>query len=87
MADAMHQVLKLSWRDEAAKICVFISDAPPHGLSASCGDGFPNGKFYLSLFVVQCMKMHLEIEMTHVGTCRSQSISILDRAKYALYTN
>ena len=43
VADALHQVLKLSWRDEAAKICVFISDAPPHGLSSHSGDGFPNG--------------------------------------------
>ena len=36
------QVLKLSWRDEATKICVLVSDAPPHGLQAS-GDSFPNG--------------------------------------------
>ncbi|XP_077977429.1 uncharacterized protein LOC144432990 [Glandiceps talaboti] len=42
VADALHQVLKLSWRDEATKICVFIADAPPHGLSDQ-GDGFPNG--------------------------------------------
>jgi Mg-chelatase subunit ChlD len=42
VADALHDVLKLSWRDEATKICVMISDAPPHGLSDS-GDGFPNG--------------------------------------------
>lgn len=42
VADALHDVLKLSWRDEATKICVLISDAPPHGLS-ECGDSFPNG--------------------------------------------
>lgn len=42
VADALHDVLKLSWRDEATKICVLISDAPPHGLSQS-GDGFPEG--------------------------------------------
>lgn len=42
VADALHDVLKLSWRDEATKICVCISDAPPHGVNAS-GDGFPNG--------------------------------------------
>ncbi|XP_070569063.1 uncharacterized protein [Ptychodera flava] len=42
VADALHQVLKLSWRDEATKICVFIADAPPHGLATS-GDGFPKG--------------------------------------------
>lgn len=42
VADALHDVLKLSWRDEATKICVLISDAPPHGLAES-GDGFPDG--------------------------------------------
>ena len=42
VADALHDVLKLSWRDSATKICVFISDAPPHGLS-DCGDQFPKG--------------------------------------------
>ncbi|KAK3607402.1 hypothetical protein CHS0354_022566 [Potamilus streckersoni] len=42
VADALHDLTKLSWRPEATKICVFISDAPPHGLG--CGsDGFPNG--------------------------------------------
>ncbi|CAF4115483.1 unnamed protein product, partial [Rotaria magnacalcarata] len=43
VADALHGVLKLSWRPEATKICVLISDAPPHGLDPNCGDGFPNG--------------------------------------------
>ncbi|CAF0880887.1 unnamed protein product [Adineta ricciae] len=43
VADALHDVLKLSWRPEATKICVLISDAPPHGLDPSCGDGFPDG--------------------------------------------
>ncbi|KAH3859160.1 uncharacterized protein LOC127871799 [Dreissena polymorpha] len=42
VADALHDALKLSWRDEATKICVCISDAPPHGIGAS-GDGFPEG--------------------------------------------
>ncbi|KAL8601608.1 hypothetical protein ACOMHN_003874 [Nucella lapillus] len=42
VADALHDVLKLSWRPEATKICVLVSDAPPHGLQPS-GDGFPNG--------------------------------------------
>lgn len=43
VADALHAVLKLSWREEATKICVLISDAPPHGLDPSCGDAFPDG--------------------------------------------
>lgn len=42
VADALHDVLKLSWRPEATKICVLVSDAPPHGLMTS-GDSFPNG--------------------------------------------
>ena len=43
VADGLQQVLKLSWRQEATKMCVFISDAPPHGLGLDSGDGFPNG--------------------------------------------
>jgi hypothetical protein len=43
VADALHAVLKLSWRPEAVKICVLISDAPPHGLVSS-GDEFPEGE-------------------------------------------
>ena len=42
VADALYDVLKLSWRDGATKICVCISDAPPHGLDSS-GDRFPKG--------------------------------------------
>lgn len=42
VADALHDILKLSWREEATKICVCISDAPPHGLGCS-SDGFANG--------------------------------------------
>jgi hypothetical protein len=42
VSDALHDILHLSWREKATKICVLISDAPPHGLGAP-GDGFPNG--------------------------------------------
>ncbi|KAK3092468.1 hypothetical protein FSP39_003171 [Pinctada imbricata] len=42
VADALHDVYKLSWRENSTKICVLISDAPPHGLMQS-GDGFPDG--------------------------------------------
>ncbi|XP_048735269.1 uncharacterized protein LOC125650791 [Ostrea edulis] len=42
VADALHDVLKLTWRENATKICVLISDAPPHGLDPN-GDTFPNG--------------------------------------------
>lgn len=39
VADAMYDVLHLSWRSDATKVCVLISDAPPHGLKLS--DKFP----------------------------------------------
>ena len=42
VADALHEALQLSWRHEATKICILISDAPPHGLDTN-GDTFPNG--------------------------------------------
>jgi len=42
VADALFEVLSLQYRPNAAKVCVFIADAPPHGLGES-GDGFPNG--------------------------------------------
>jgi hypothetical protein len=42
VADALYEVLNLNYRANAAKVCVFIADAPPHGLGES-GDGFPNG--------------------------------------------
>ena len=43
VADGLHDALKLSWREEATKICVLIADAPPHGLILS-GDSFPDGQ-------------------------------------------
>lgn len=39
VSDAMYDVLHLSWHSDATKICVLISDAPPHGLERS--DNFP----------------------------------------------
>jgi hypothetical protein len=38
----LHEVNELNWRPNATKVCVFIADAPPHGLGED-GDGFPNG--------------------------------------------
>lgn len=44
IADALNDVLHLSWREEATKICVFIADAPPHGLATEDDeDSFPEG--------------------------------------------
>ena len=34
--------LEMDWRSDATKICIFIADAPPHGLGEN-GDGFPDG--------------------------------------------
>lgn len=42
VAEALHAALKLSWRENATKICILISDAPPHGINCP-GDSFPNG--------------------------------------------
>ena len=42
VADGLQAALKLSWRSDATKIAILISDAPPHGLQPS-GDGFPKG--------------------------------------------
>lgn len=42
VADALNDALQLPWREKATKICVLISDAPPHGLK-QCADSFPNG--------------------------------------------
>ncbi|CAG2191141.1 unnamed protein product [Mytilus edulis] len=43
VAEAMYQATKLSWRQEATKISVMISDAPPHGLVPSEDSSFPQG--------------------------------------------
>jgi hypothetical protein len=42
VTDALNEVLSLSWRTTATKICVFVSDTPPHELGMG-GDGFPQG--------------------------------------------
>ena len=42
VAAGLKDTLDAAWRDDAAKVCILIADAPPHGLGES-GDGFPNG--------------------------------------------
>lgn len=42
VTDALNDVLKLTWRDDSVKICVLVSDAPPHGINCT-SDGFPDG--------------------------------------------
>ncbi|XP_060566255.1 alpha-protein kinase vwkA-like [Ruditapes philippinarum] len=47
VAEGLYDVTKLSWRPEAARITVLISDAPPHGLApwkdSTFKEGSPNG--------------------------------------------
>ena len=43
---ALYKALKLDWRDDAAKIAVVITDAPPHGIGERCDKyrcGEPDG--------------------------------------------
>jgi len=39
---ALKEVLDMDYRKGSVRVCVLISDAPPHGIGES-GDGFPNG--------------------------------------------
>ncbi|EAU86957.1 elongation factor-2 kinase [Coprinopsis cinerea okayama7 len=39
---ALAEALNMEWKENAVKIVVLITDAPPHGLG-EVGDGFPNG--------------------------------------------
>lgn len=41
-ADGLDAALHVSYRPSATKICVLVTDAPPHGLDLS-GDSMPNG--------------------------------------------
>lgn len=39
---ALNEAVNADWRDDAVKIVVLITDAPPHGIG-EVGDGFPAG--------------------------------------------
>jgi len=39
---ALAEALKMEWREEASKVVVLITDAPPHGIG-EVTDGFPSG--------------------------------------------
>merc|ERR1719453_495271 len=43
VATALHCADLLDWREDAARIAVLITDAPPHGIEDGCSDNFPNG--------------------------------------------
>lgn len=38
----IREALELDWRPNAAKVCILIADAPPHGIG-EYGDGFSQG--------------------------------------------
>lgn len=79
VAAGLNALLKLSWRQHATKIVVFIADAPPHGIEES-GDDYPNGdpsnfsfSFSLSSLVLLVSRIyHFEqMESTHCKSCES----------------
>jgi len=43
VAAALHEALNLPYRKQAVKIVVIILDAPPHGVTKSGDDNYPNG--------------------------------------------
>lgn len=42
VTDGMYDVVRLSWRERAARVVVWVGDAPPHGVEPT-NDGFPQG--------------------------------------------
>ncbi|PTL85344.1 VIT domain-containing protein [Vitiosangium sp. GDMCC 1.1324] len=42
VTDGLYDLVRLDWRPKAARVVVWVGDAPPHGVEPS-GDGFPQG--------------------------------------------
>jgi Mg-chelatase subunit ChlD len=42
VTDGLYDVVRLEWRPRAARVVVWVGDAPPHGVEPR-GDGFPKG--------------------------------------------
>ncbi|MRG96719.1 VIT domain-containing protein [Polyangium spumosum] len=42
VTDGLYDLVRLEWRPRAARVVVWVGDAPPHGVEPS-GDAFPNG--------------------------------------------
>lgn len=89
VADAVYDALNLPWRPEAAKICILLSDAPPHGYEPT-GDAFPDGCpcGLDPLMIAQMMSRKKIILCTvgvgsHIGEFALSSIFILEEL-YAL---
>ncbi len=43
VADCLYDVSVLPYRKDSVKVCVFVTDAPPHGLPNNLSDGLPPG--------------------------------------------
>jgi len=43
MAAGLGEALKIDWRENATKIVILISDAPPHGIEGKETDSYPDG--------------------------------------------
>jgi hypothetical protein len=42
VTDGLYDIVRLDWRPRAARVVVWVGDAPPHGVEPS-GDAFPGG--------------------------------------------
>ncbi len=42
VTDGLYDMVRLDWRPRAARVVVWVGDAPPHGVEPG-GDGFPGG--------------------------------------------
>jgi hypothetical protein len=57
LATGMYDALHLDYRQHATKVCVLITDAPPHGLEGM-NDGFPDGDPGLCSNVFDILSQH-----------------------------
>lgn len=81
VADALFEVLHMEWRPSAAKVCVLIADAPPHGLGEAC-DGFPQGAYTLDLTGRRSMNVQIG-RGPSIPFHTNQSIRVLKQNKQA----
>ncbi|CAF4518435.1 unnamed protein product, partial [Rotaria magnacalcarata] len=52
-----------SWQQSAVKIALLITDAPPHGLSSTIHDNFPDGD-PSGHDPIECAALHAERSIT-----------------------
>jgi hypothetical protein len=58
LATGLYDALHLDYRQHATKVCVLITDAPPHGLEGMGNDGFPDGDPGLCSNVFHILSQH-----------------------------